>query len=63
MLGPIIAGTVRLVLVAAAGAWLAQRGGDSAQPLFYLVFVGMVVYGIVTVVGVWRTPWGKSQKG
>lgn len=63
VLGPIIAGTVRLVLVAAAGAWLAQRGGDSAQPLFYLVFVGMVVYGIVTVVGVWRTPWGKSQKG
>ena len=57
------AAAIALVLVAAAGAWLAQRGGDSAQPLFYLVFVGMVVYGIVTVVGVWRTPLCKTQKG
>ena len=58
VLGPILAGSARLALVAVVGAWLAQSGGDSAQPLFWLVLAGMVVYGVATVWAVWRTRWG-----
>ena len=58
VLGPILAGSARLVLVAVVGVWLAQSGGDSAQPLFWLVLAGMVVYGVTTVFAVWRTRWG-----
>ncbi|MBF5004557.1 MATE family efflux transporter [Diaphorobacter caeni] len=57
VLGPVLAGSARLVLVAVVGAWLAQRGGDSAQPLFWLAFAGMVVYGMTTVWAVRRTRW------
>ncbi|QIL80642.1 MATE family efflux transporter [Diaphorobacter sp. HDW4A] len=57
VLGPILAGSARLVLVAVVGAWLAQSGGGSAQPLFWLVFAGMVIYGVTTVWAVRRTRW------
>ncbi len=60
VLGPILAGTARLALVAVAGGWLAQRGGDSAGPLFWVVFGGMLIYGLTTVWAVWRTPWGRK---
>lgn len=56
VLGPVVAGTVRLVLVAGAGSWLAA-GGFGAPGYFALVAVAMVVYGLVTVGLIRMTPW------
>ena len=56
VIGPVLAGTVRLVLVAGAGYWLAQHQGTAKQ--FYgLVAVAMVLYGLVTAASVKATPW------
>jgi putative MATE family efflux protein len=56
MLGPVLAGTVRLVLVAGAGLWLVTTGAPAWQ-LFALVGAGMVAYGLATVVSIRLTPW------
>lgn len=56
MLGPVVAGALRLALVGVAGAWLAQQQAEPAA-YFVLVAVAMVVYGLATAVAVWRTPW------
>jgi len=57
ILGPIVAATARLVVVAGLGAWLVQGSGASAQSLFLVVSAGMVVYGLGTAWAVWRTRW------
>ncbi len=58
VLGPVLAGTARLLLVATAGGWLAAHGGE-ASAYFQLVAAAMVVYGLTTVVLVRLTPWHK----
>ncbi|WP_264293888.1 MATE family efflux transporter [Diaphorobacter aerolatus] len=58
VLGPILAGSARLALVAIGGAWLAQRGGGSPSSLFWLALAAMVVYGVATGWAVRRTRWG-----
>jgi Na+-driven multidrug efflux pump len=58
MLGPVLAGTVRLVLVFAAGTWLVSLPATSSQ-LFGLVAASMVVYGLATVAAVRLTRWGR----
>ncbi len=55
--GPVLAGTLRLVTVAAGGAWLAH-GDSPAWMIFALVGLGMAAYGISTVLFVKYTPWG-----
>jgi Na+-driven multidrug efflux pump len=60
MLGPVLAGTVRLVLVAGVGAVLVASDAPAWQ-LFALVSAGMVVYGLATVVSIRLTPW-RSRK-
>ena len=57
VMGPVLAGTVRLVLVAGAGWWLAQHQG-TAGDFYGLVAWAMVVYGVVTAAAVAFTPWG-----
>lgn len=57
VLGPILAGTARLVLVAGGGAWLLGTGHASADGLFGLAAVAMLVYGLGTAWAVKRTPW------
>ncbi len=59
ILGPVLAATVRLVLVAGAGAWLAAAGAP-AWAMFALVAVGMLVYGLATAVAVHRSRWGHT---
>ena len=57
VLGPVFAGTARLVLIALGGWWLAA----TAQPhwsMFALVSLGMVVYGSVMGFVVYRVRWG-----
>jgi Na+-driven multidrug efflux pump len=58
VIGPVLAGTVRLVLVAGVGYWLTQHQG-TAEHFYGLVAVAMVLYGVVTAVAVKVTPWGR----
>jgi putative MATE family efflux protein len=55
--GPVLAGTLRLVLVAAGGTMLASWQ-TPAWTIFALVAVGMAVYGLSTALFVKYTPWG-----
>ena len=58
LIGPILAGTVRLVLVIAGGVWLTQNNGSAAQ-MFGLIALGMVSYGVLTAIAVWKTNWAR----
>jgi putative MATE family efflux protein len=56
MLGPVLAGTIRLLLVAVGGWWLAASGAP-AWTLFALVGTAMVAFGLSTVLSVRLTRW------
>ena len=60
VLGPVLAGTVRLLVVIVGGSWLMAGATPSAQGLFVLVVVAMALYGLCTIASVWRTPWHKK---
>ena len=60
VLGPVLAGTLRLVIVAAVGAWLATSE-VGANGYFGLVATAMTVYGIATAVAVRFTRWGPMR--
>ncbi len=55
--GPVLAGTLRLVLVAAGGALLASWQ-TPPWTIFALVAAGMALYGLSTALFVKYTPWG-----
>ncbi len=55
--GPVLAGTLRLAVVASGGSLLAYWHSP-AWMIFALVGLGMAVYGISTVLFVKYTPWG-----
>ena len=56
--GPVLAGTIRLLLVGIGGWWLASSGAP-AWALFALVGGAMVVFGLSTVLFIRFTRWGK----
>lgn len=56
--GPVLAGTIRLVLVAVGGWWLATSGAP-AWTLFALVGTAMVVFGLSTALSIRFTRWSK----
>jgi Na+-driven multidrug efflux pump len=56
--GPVLAGTIRLVLVAVGGWWLAASGAP-AWTLFALVGTAMVVFGLSTALSVYLSRWSK----
>jgi len=58
--GPVLAGTLRLVLVAAGGAALAWLHAP-AWTIFALVALAMAAYGLATALAVWVTPWGTER--
>jgi Na+-driven multidrug efflux pump len=58
VLGPVLTSTLRLVLVAAAGAAL-MAAGAPASAYFILVGAAMVVYGLSTALVIRITPWGR----
>jgi Na+-driven multidrug efflux pump len=60
VLGPVLAATLRLAVVAGAGAWLAARGAPAWQ-YFALVAVAMLVYGAATAAAVLLTRWGPRR--
>ncbi|MFN0183458.1 MAG: MATE family efflux transporter [Aquabacterium sp.] len=57
VLGPVLASTLRLLLVAGAGAWLAAHAAGPAA-YFALVAAAMVAYGLATAAAIRLTPWG-----
>ena len=58
VLGPVLASTLRLLLVLAVGAWLASWVKEP-WPYFALVGAAMVVYGISTALAIRFTSWEK----
>jgi putative MATE family efflux protein len=56
--GPVLAGTIRLALVAVGGWWLTASGAP-AWTLFALVGAAMVVFGVSTVLSIRFTSWSK----
>ena len=58
VVGPVLAGTLRLVLVGFGGWWLASAGAP-AWTLFALVGIAMTVFGLATALSVRLTHWGK----
>ena len=56
LLGPVLAGTLRLVLVALAGWWLTVIGAET-WTLFVLAGAAMVLYGLATAAAVRFTAW------
>ncbi len=59
MLGPVLAGTVRLVGVAVGGYWLSSQGAP-AWTLFALVAVTMLAYGVAMAIGLLLTRWRQA---
>jgi Na+-driven multidrug efflux pump len=59
--GPVIAGTLRL-LVVAVGGWLLAKWQSPAWMVFALVGAGMAVFGLSTVLIIALTPWGEVRK-
>lgn len=57
VLGPVLAGTVRLAVVIAGGLWLASW--DAPQwMMFVVVALSMAAYGLSTALAIKVTPWG-----
>jgi putative MATE family efflux protein len=56
--GPVLAGSIRLGLVALGGWWLAASGA-AAWTLFALVGTAMVVFGLTSVLSIGLTRWSK----
>jgi len=56
-IGPVLAGTLRLVIVGAGGALLAYLD-TPAWTIFSLVGAGMIAYGLSSALIVRYTPWG-----
>jgi len=56
--GPVLAGTIRLILVGLGGWWLAATGAPP-WTLFALVGAAMVVFGLSTALSIRLTRWGK----
>jgi putative MATE family efflux protein len=61
VIGPVLAGTARLLLVGGAGYVLAQNHG-TADSFYMLVAVAMVAYGVLTAAAIWLTPWGPKSR-
>ncbi|MBX9608321.1 MAG: MATE family efflux transporter [Gammaproteobacteria bacterium] len=59
LLGPVLAGTVRLIVVVTGGMWLARQG-FGAVAYFGLVAAAMASYGIATAAAVKFAAWGAS---
>ncbi|MGE4241038.1 MATE family efflux transporter [Ramlibacter sp.] len=61
VLGPVLAMTLRLIVVAAGGAWLLSRGAP-ASSYFALAGVAMVAYGAGAALAVAITRWGPAAR-
>lgn len=60
VLGPVLAATLRLAMVAGIGSWLGARGAPAWQ-LFALVGGAMALYGLATAASIRITRWGPQR--
>jgi putative MATE family efflux protein len=60
VLGPVLASTLRLILVAGVGVWFATWVKEP-WPYFALVGTAMVVYGLSTALSIRLSSWGPSK--
>jgi putative MATE family efflux protein len=61
VLGVVLSGTLRLVIVAAGGYWLTTAGVGDVSSIFAVIAVGMAIYGLATALAVWSSRWGKPS--
>ncbi len=61
ILGPVLAGTVRLLVVLVGGIWLVSANAPAWQ-LFALVGAAMAVYGAATAFSLWISNWGPQRR-
>ncbi len=58
MLWPVLAGSVRLLIIAIGGWWLAAAQAPAGS-VFALAGAALAAYGIATVLAVYWVPWGR----
>ncbi|MGA8004682.1 MAG: MATE family efflux transporter, partial [Burkholderiales bacterium] len=58
--GPVLAGTLRLVVIA-LGGWMLAAAQTPPWTIFALVALGMAAYGIASVAAVRYTIWGVDR--
>ncbi|MFV0296613.1 MAG: MATE family efflux transporter, partial [Hyphomicrobiaceae bacterium] len=61
ILGPVLAQTVRLVVVAVGGWWVTSTGAPLSA-LFWVVGGALVAYGLAAALAVWLVNWGDAAK-
>jgi Na+-driven multidrug efflux pump len=59
VLGPVLAATVRLAVIA-IGGWFLATSAAPIWTLFALVALSMLAYGLTTAAAVYITPWGRD---
>ena len=59
MLGPVLAGTSRLIIVLIGGYWFEQARAP-VWALFALLAFAMAVYGLATAFAVYVSRWGPA---
>ena len=62
VLGPVLASTVRLAVIAIGGGLLTAAAAP-LWTLFAVVALSMLAYGLTTATAVAITPWGRKQAG
>lgn len=60
IIGPVLAGTVRLAVIA-IGGWAILRVAGPASWLFLLVGLAMLAYGLAMALSLWITPWAGQR--
>lgn len=61
VLGPVLASTVRLAIIA-IGGWLLTVSAAPVWTLFALVALSMLAYGLTSAGAVYATPWGRDRE-
>jgi ABC-type uncharacterized transport system permease subunit len=61
ILGPVLAQSVRLLVIIAGGWWIAATD-QPAPTLFALIGLAMVAYGLATVAAVYLTRWSPAAR-
>ncbi len=61
IIGPVLAQSVRLLVVAIGGWWLTSHGGGTASSFFLLVAASLVAYGAAAVLAVQLVSWEPAK--
>jgi putative MATE family efflux protein len=65
ILGPVLAGTLRLIIVASGGWWLSTSAWAASltqgSPVFALVALAMAAFGLASALAVYSVSWGPGR--